>query len=45
MKEILAKLLNHEELSREEMKKILIGITQSEYPNEQVTALLYRCVV
>jgi anthranilate phosphoribosyltransferase len=40
MKEILAKLLNHEELSREEMKKILIGITQSEYPNEQVTALL-----
>ena len=40
MKEILAKLLNHEELSREEMKQILIGITQSEYPNEQITALL-----
>ncbi len=40
MKEILTKLLNHEELSREEMKHILIGITQSEYPTEQVTALL-----
>ena len=40
MKEILAKLLNHEELSREEMKQILIGITHSEYPNEQITALL-----
>ncbi len=40
MKEILSKLLNHEELSREEMKQILIGITQSEYPTEQITALL-----
>ena len=30
MKEILAKLLNHEELSREEMKNILVGITHSE---------------
>ena len=40
MKEILAKLLNHEELSREEMKDILVGITHSEYPNEQITALL-----
>ena len=40
MKDILNRMLNHEELSREEMKKILIGITQSEYPNEQITALL-----
>ena len=40
MKEILAKLLNHEYLTREEMKNILIGITQSEFPNEQITALL-----
>ena len=40
MKEILTKLLNHEELTREEMKNILVGITQSEYPNEQITALL-----
>ena len=40
MKEILAKLLNHENLSREEMKTILIGITQSEYSNEQIVALL-----
>ena len=40
MKEILQKLLNHEFLTREEMKQILVGITHSEYPNEQVTALL-----
>ncbi|MBR1839840.1 MAG: anthranilate phosphoribosyltransferase [Prevotella sp.] len=40
MKQILEKLLNHEELSREEMKNVLIGITHSEYPNEQITALL-----
>ena len=40
MKDILNRMLNHEELSREEMKNILIGITQSEYPNEQITALL-----
>ena len=33
-------MLNHEELTREETKDILIGITQSEYPNEQITALL-----
>ena len=40
MKGYLFRLLNHEELSREEMKTILIGITHSEYPNEQITALL-----
>ncbi len=40
MKGYLFRLLNHEELSREEMKTILLGITQSEYPNEQITALL-----
>ena len=28
MKDILNRMLNHEELSREEMKNILIGITQ-----------------
>ena len=38
MKDILNRMLNHEELSREEMKNILIGITQSEYPTEQITA-------
>ena len=27
MKDILNRMLNHEELSREEMKNILIGIT------------------
>ena len=40
MKDILNRMLNHEELTREEMKQILIGITQSEYPTEQITALL-----
>ena len=40
MKEILTKLLNHELLSREEMRQVLVGITKSEYPTEQVTALL-----
>ena len=40
MKDILNRMLNHEELSREEMKQILVGITQSEYPSEQITALL-----
>ena len=40
MKDILNRLLNHEELTREETKNILIGITKSEFPNEQITALL-----
>ena len=40
MKEILNRMLNHEELSREEMKEILVGITKSEFPQEQITALL-----
>ena len=40
MKDILNRMLNHEELTRDEMKQILIGITHSEYPNEQITALL-----
>lgn len=40
MKDILNKMLNHEELSREETKNILLGITRSEFPEEQITALL-----
>ena len=40
MKDILNRMLNHEELTREESKNILVGITKSEYPNEQITALL-----
>lgn len=40
MKDILNRMLNHEELTREETKDILVGITQSEFPNEQITALL-----
>jgi len=40
MKDILNRMLNHENLSREEMKQILVGITHSEYPTEQITALL-----
>ena len=40
MKDILNRMLNHEELTREETRDILVGITKSEYPNEQITALL-----
>ena len=40
LRKILNRMLNHEELSREETKEILIGITKSEFPNEQITALL-----
>ena len=40
MKNILNRILNHEELTREETRDILVGITQSEFPNEQITALL-----
>ena len=40
MKDILNRMLNHEELTREETRDILVGITKSEFPNEQITALL-----
>ncbi len=40
MKEYLDRILNHEMLTREETKNILIGITKSQYPTEQITALL-----
>jgi anthranilate phosphoribosyltransferase len=40
MKAILTRILNNEELTREETRDILLGITKSEYPTEQITALL-----
>lgn len=40
MKDLLARILNHEELTRKETKAILIGITQGKYPPEQIAALL-----
>ena len=40
MKEILNKMLNHEELSRTETRDIIVGITKDEFPTEQITALL-----
>lgn len=40
MKDILSRMLNHEVLQREEMRKILLAITREEIPNEQITALL-----
>lgn len=40
MKDILNRMLNHEELTREETRDILLGITQSDFPTEQITALL-----
>lgn len=39
-KEILHKMLEHKTLSREETRDVLVGITKSEYPVEQITALL-----
>ena len=40
MKDILNRMLNHEELTYEETKNIILGITKGEYPEEQITALL-----
>ena len=40
MKEVLNKMLNHEELSRTETRDIIFGITKDEFPTEQITALL-----
>ena len=40
MKDILNRMLNHEALTREETKNIIVGITQSEFPEEQIIALL-----
>lgn len=40
MKEVLNKMLNHDELSRTETRDIIVGITKDEFPTEQITALL-----
>ncbi len=40
MKEILTRIVAHEELSRDEMRQILLNITQEKYPETQVTALI-----
>jgi len=40
MKEIMDRILNHQELTREETKNILLGITREQYSNEQIAALL-----
>lgn len=40
MKQILARILNQEILTRQETKNILVGITKNEYPSEQIVALL-----
>lgn len=40
MRNILNRMLNHELLTREETRDFLIGITRSEFPAEQITALL-----
>lgn len=40
MKEVLNKMLNHEELSRTETRDIIVGITKDEFSTEQITALL-----
>lgn len=40
MKDILHRMLSHEEFTRKETHDILVGITRSEFPAEQITALL-----
>lgn len=40
MKNILHRMLSHEEFTRKETHDILVGITRSEFPAEQITALL-----
>lgn len=40
MRDILNRVLNHEELTREETRNILIGIKQEEFAAEQISALL-----
>ena len=40
MKSILARVLSQDVLTREETKEIIFGITKSEYPSEQIVALL-----
>lgn len=40
MKNYLNRVLEHEELTREDTKEILLGITRDEYPTEQIAALL-----
>lgn len=40
MKEILDRVLEHEKLTREETRDIIVGITRGAYPGEQISALL-----
>ena len=40
MKDILIRLVAHEELTRKETEEILINITHEKYPQEQITAFL-----
>ena len=40
MRDILHRMLNHESLTRLETHDFVIGITRSEFPTEQITALL-----
>ena len=45
MKTILTRLFNHEELTVEESKQILLNISREMYPEAQIAALLtvFRC--
>lgn len=40
MKDILTRLVAHEELTRKETEEILVNITHEKYPQEQITAFL-----
>ena len=40
MKQILKKLVNHNDLTREEAREVMLDITKEKYSNEQIAALL-----
>ncbi len=40
MKQILKKLVNHSDLTREEAREVMINITKEQFSNEQIAALL-----
>lgn len=46
MKAILTRLFNHEELTTEEARQLLLNISRGIYPEAQVAALLtvFKCV-
>lgn len=40
MKQILNRLIHHEQLSKEEAKEVLIGISEGKYNESEITAFI-----